>query len=202
MEVAITTRHNGVLVVVLAALAASVIAFPGANKASASQAGTGKTVSTRTTKGVRNTTSKRTKAVVAPKKVRTVVALPPEAPADTTHVALAEKAKQLVGSRYVRGGSTPRSGFDCSGFVRYILGDKAASLPRTSGGLYQSLTKTNELHPGDVVFFGRTRVQHVGIYTGNGEIIHASTPRSGVRSDSLPVLARQLGFMGVAKVDI
>ncbi len=187
------------------AFAVSAVVLFGAQPASAKTTSVAKTAVTRTTKGVRSVHSKpstggkrtgttRTKAQPA------VVVLPSEAPADTANAALVERAKQLVGSRYVRGGTNPRTGFDCSGFVHYLLGDKAKSLPRTTGGMYQSIAKTSELHPGDVVFFGRGSVRHVGIYAGNGQVVHASTPRTGVRVDSLPVLARALGYLGSGDV--
>ena len=94
------------------------------------------------------------------------------------------------GTRYVMGG-TSRSGFDCSGFVRYILGNAGGvSLPRTAADQYYhgQPIAPQDMQPGDLVFFKNTYkrgISHVGIYAGDGEFIHAANPRSGVRMDSL-----------------
>lgn len=94
------------------------------------------------------------------------------------------------GSRYVMGG-TSRSGFDCSGFTRYILGRSAGvELPRTALEQYyagQPIDK-DDLKPGDLVFFKNTYkagISHVGIYVGDGKFVHACNPRRGVTVDSL-----------------
>jgi cell wall-associated NlpC family hydrolase len=99
-------------------------------------------------------------------------------------------ARAFEGTRYVFGG-TSRSGFDCSGFTRYILGNSAGvSLPRTAMAQYengQSVDK-GELQPGDLVFFKNTYrhgISHVGIYIGSGNFIHASNTSEGVTTNSL-----------------
>jgi cell wall-associated NlpC family hydrolase len=88
-------------------------------------------------------------------------------------------ARHLVGIRYVYGGSSPRSGFDCSGFVRYVYGHFGVSLPRTTWGQFDRGRRVSRygLRPGDLVFFDG--VGHVGMYVGNGRFIHA--PHSGTR---------------------
>ena len=94
------------------------------------------------------------------------------------------------GTRYVMGG-TSRSGFDCSGFVRYILGNAGGvSLPRTAVEQYYhgQPIAPQAMQPGDLVFFKNTYkrgISHVGIYAGNGQFIHAANPRRGVQMDSL-----------------
>jgi len=88
-------------------------------------------------------------------------------------------ARHLIGVRYVYGGSSPRSGFDCSGLVRYVYGHFGVTLPHSSFaqfGLGRRISRSS-LRPGDLVFFDG--LGHVGMYIGNGRFIHA--PHSGTR---------------------
>jgi cell wall-associated NlpC family hydrolase len=83
-----------------------------------------------------------------------------------------------------------RGAFDCSGFTKYLFDHEGTSLPRTAAEQYQrGMVVTKEgLQPGDLVFFKNTYkrgISHVGIYIGDGQFIHASSPRTGVRVDSL-----------------
>jgi cell wall-associated NlpC family hydrolase len=93
-------------------------------------------------------------------------------------------ARNYEGVPYRRGGTTPGTGFDCSGFVRYVF-DRAEgiSLPHHSGSISQvgNPVALDELKPGDLVFFYllQKTVSHVGIYLGNDQFIHASSNRSG-----------------------
>lgn len=98
-------------------------------------------------------------------------------------------ARRLLGTRYVYGGLSSR-GLDCSGFTTTVFRAAGIKLPRTSRS--QSTIgvpiSRNELKPGDLVFFrtGRSRrINHVGIYCGNGRFIHASSGYGAVREDSL-----------------
>jgi cell wall-associated NlpC family hydrolase len=88
-------------------------------------------------------------------------------------------AKRFRGVRYVYGGSTPRSGFDCSGFVRYVYAHFGVSLAHSSYAQFDLGRRIGRasLRPGDLVFFDG--LGHVGIYIGNGRFIHA--PHSGTR---------------------
>ena len=93
-------------------------------------------------------------------------------------------ANRLRDIRYKRGGREPSTGFDCSGFVRYVFRQGiGADLPNTSAAQFQAGQKIarTELRSGDLVFFRTAgkRISHVGIYTGDGEFIHA--PSSGKR---------------------
>lgn len=103
---------------------------------------------------------------------------------------IADCALQYLGCPYVYGGSSP-SGFDCSGFVRYVLSQMGISVNRTATAQLSNGTPVSrsELQPGDLVFFSNTgsttKASHVGIYIGNNQFIHASTPSTGVIIDSL-----------------
>jgi cell wall-associated NlpC family hydrolase len=95
---------------------------------------------------------------------------------------LLDLANRLLNVRYRRGGHEPSTGFDCSGFVRYVFHEGTGTvLPNTSAAQYRSgkAIDRHDLRSGDLVFF-RTRgkrVSHVGIYVGQGQFIHA--PRTG-----------------------
>lgn len=91
------------------------------------------------------------------------------------------KAKQYLGVPYKWGGTDP-SGFDCSGFVYYVLRSQGINVSRTQTAMYAQGTPVSKsnLQPGDVVFFQNTYkagLSHVGIYVGDGQFIHA--PSSG-----------------------
>lgn len=92
---------------------------------------------------------------------------------------VARDALKFLGVPYVYGGSSP-SGFDCSGLVQYVAALVGISLPRTASAQYGSGTSVprGDLQPGDLVFFDiYGSVDHVGIYIGNGQFVHA--PASG-----------------------
>ena len=103
--------------------------------------------------------------------------------------AILNKAKQYLGAPYVYGGASP-SGFDCSGFVYYVLKSLGYSPYRTPADQYQMGTYVSKanLQPGDIVFFHGTYasgISHVGIYAGNGQFIHAPNSRSVVSYSDL-----------------
>ncbi len=109
------------------------------------------------------------------------------------------------GTRYVMGG-TSRSGFDCSGFVRYILSNAGGvEMPRTAVEQYYNGTPiaTKDLQPGDLVFFKNTYkhgISHVGIYAGEGKFIHAANAHKGVRMDNLSDSYYVAHFAGARRV--
>ena len=98
---------------------------------------------------------------------------------------IAAKALEYVGCRYTWGGMSPETGFDCSGFVNYIYNQFGYSLERVAQNIYYSSGRYvgwDELQPGDILCFGYSAdsVGHVGLYIGNGQMVHASTYITGV----------------------
>ena len=95
-------------------------------------------------------------------------------------------ALQFVGGRYVWGGNDPHTGADCSGFVKYVLSHVAGvGLPRTSREQAKTgrAVKSSEMRPGDLIFYTNSKgtVNHVAMYIGNGQIVHAASRRSGIK---------------------
>jgi len=98
-------------------------------------------------------------------------------------------ALKYRGTRYRFGSASPRRGFDCSGFVYYVLSRHGIHVPRSSGEQYQrgAGVSQSSLRPGDLVFFKntyRSGISHVGFYMGGGKFIHASSS-GGVKISEL-----------------
>lgn len=115
-------------------------------------------------------------------------------------------ALSLTGVRYQYGGNSPESGFDCSGFVRYVYQQAAnLSLPHGARAISQ-LGKTipkHELQPGDLVFFNtlRSTFSHVGIYLGNNRFIHSPSSGGGVRVENMQDSYWQKRFNGAQRIE-
>jgi cell wall-associated NlpC family hydrolase len=114
---------------------------------------------------------------------------PPAAPVGSRNNTIVDNAMQYVGYRYRYGGSSP-NGFDCSGFVYYIVNKSGGKVGRTIPYQINSGTRISraDLQPGDLLFFSNTYkrgLSHAGIYIGNGKFIHAQNERSGVLVSSL-----------------
>jgi cell wall-associated NlpC family hydrolase len=105
--------------------------------------------------------------------------------------ALIAMAMKLRDIRYVRGGTDPSTGFDCSGFVRYVFAHAVGmQLPNNSASQFLAgfKVKRADMKPGDLVFFhthGKRRISHVGIYISNGRFIHSPTTGKSVEISSL-----------------
>lgn len=105
-------------------------------------------------------------------------------------------ARAQVGKSYVRGGTGPNS-YDCSGLTMTAYAQAGIGLPRTSQAQFGVGTPVSlsQLAPGDLVFY-YSGISHVGIYIGNGMIVHAANPRSGVGTASVT----SMPFMGGRRV--
>ena len=112
------------------------------------------------------------------------------ASAERLRDSIVMKARGSVGTRYKLGGTKPGIGLDCSGLVRYAMSMLDVVLPRTAQGQAKVGTEVPKdvaaLKPGDVLTFGRgKRISHVGIYVGDGKMVHASTSQRRVIETSL-----------------
>lgn len=113
--------------------------------------------------------------------------IPPEALSDERFAAMIAEAEKYLGYPYVWGGSSPSTSFDCSGFVCWVINHSGVgSVGRTTAqGIFNHTTPIapSEAKPGDIIFFTGTydsgsAVSHVGIYAGNGMMIHCGNPIS------------------------
>jgi peptidoglycan endopeptidase LytE len=128
--------------------------------------------------------------IIPERGTRTAVSLPSRSggsreivqPAAGKADAILKTAASLLGTPYRYGGQTP-GGFDCSGFVFYVFSQHGYSLPRTAAAQASSgyAVDKSELLPADIVYFrcGGGGIDHSGIYIGNNQFIHSSSPSSG-----------------------
>lgn len=144
--------------------------------------------------------------VSANKPVRVAKATQTAAPAATRPAqaskasAVVSLAQKQIGKRYVWGATGPKA-FDCSGLTSYVFAHAAGkNITRTTYSQVKQgrPVSLRHLQPGDLLFWGsKTAPYHVGIYIGNGQYIHAATPRQGVRKQTLssyfyPAAARRV----------
>lgn len=95
-------------------------------------------------------------------------------------------ALSFLGGRYSYGGSDPHTGVDCSGFTRYVmLNGAGVNIGRSSGsqaGQGRSIS-AEEMQPGDLIFYAKgNRINHVAMYIGDGQVVHASTEKTGIKT--------------------
>ncbi len=94
-------------------------------------------------------------------------------------------AIKYVGNRYVWGGTSLTNGADCSGFVQSVMKNFGITLPRTSREQAKvgRAIKSSEMRPGDLIFYANSSgtVNHVAMYIGNGQIVHAASSKSGIK---------------------
>ena len=99
-------------------------------------------------------------------------------------VDLCQYAKEFIGNPYVWGGTSLTKGADCSGFVMSVFKKYGVRLPHSSRSQANCGTtiKVSEAKPGDLIFYGKGKyINHVAIYIGNGQVVHASNPKTGIR---------------------
>ena len=102
-------------------------------------------------------------------------------------VSLVQYATQFVGNPYVWGGTSLTRGADCSGFVLSVYANYGISLPHSSRAQANCGAKisASEAKPGDLFFYGNgSGINHVAIYIGGGQVVHASSPRTGIKISS------------------
>ena len=114
-------------------------------------------------------------------------------------VELCEFAKQYVGNPYVWGGTSLTKGADCSGFVLAVFAEYGVTLPHYSVAQSKEGTAidVSEVLPGDLIFYSNgSTINHVAIYIGNGQVVHASSPKTGIKISKYnyrtPVKARRI----------
>jgi peptidoglycan DL-endopeptidase CwlO len=112
--------------------------------------------------------------------------IPESPPPSAAASRVLNTADSYRGIKYVWGGNTPREGFDCSGFTKYVFAKYGIALPRTSREQVHAGTGVaadfRALRPGDLMFFAEPgeAISHVAIYAGNGIIIHSASSVGGV----------------------
>ncbi len=109
-------------------------------------------------------------------------------------------AKQYLGLYYLYGGSSPRTGFDCSGLVMYVYGKLGIQLPHNAAAQYRLglAVPRMALLPGDLVFFNG--LGHNGIYVGNGKFIHSPQTGDRVRIESLAASNWHRNYVGARHI--
>lgn len=103
-------------------------------------------------------------------------------------VALVQYAKQFIGNPYVWGGTSLTNGADCSGFTMSIFQKYGISLPHHAASQAQLGKKVelSQAQPGDLVFYAKNgKINHVAIYIGGGQVVHASSPKTGIKISSV-----------------
>ncbi len=120
-----------------------------------------------------------------------------------TATDIANFAMSFVGYSYVWGGMSPSTGFDCSGLMYYVLTQYGYSMKRVANDQMTQGTAVSRdnLQVGDLVFFGYgSYANHVGMYIGNGNFVHASTPSTGVRVNSLNETYYNTRYIGARRI--
>jgi len=142
-----------------------------------------------------------TTTTAAPAPTTTAPAAPPPPPAAPTaagHPAAASIALRYLGIKYTWGGASPATGFDCSGLVMYVYAQLGISLPHFAAAQFGMGVPVarDQLQPGDLVFFDG--LNHVGIYIGGGQMVHA--PETGDVVKITPLSQFGAGYVGARRI--
>lgn len=113
--------------------------------------------------------------------------------------AVVSYAQQFLGCKYVYGG-TSTNGFDCSGFTQYVYKHFGINLNRTAAAQYSNGKSVTQLQAGDLVMFGKSGINHVGIYIGGNTFIHAANPGRGVTTDTLSTGYYKTNYVGAKRI--
>lgn len=121
--------------------------------------------------------------------------------------AVVQRAREQLGRRYRFASSSPDRGFDCSGLVKYVLESVGVDLPHNAARIAHMGERVDAdsaaMRPGDLLLFGRgrsARISHVGIYVGEGRMIHASTSQRRVVETRVPARGSLLSLRSVRRV--
>lgn len=110
---------------------------------------------------------------------------PGSAPASSKRTQIANYATQFLGNPYVWGGTSLTNGADCSGFTMSVMAKFGVSLPHHSGSQANSgkSISSSQMRPGDLIFYTNSggTINHVALYIGNGQVVHASNKRDGIK---------------------
>lgn len=105
--------------------------------------------------------------------------------AETFRQGIVNFAKQFLGCPYSYGGNDPHYGVDCSGFVRYVMQHAAGVVLQRSSRAQATqgcAVSADQMRPGDLIFYGSgSGINHVAMYAGDGQVVHASTYKTGVK---------------------
>lgn len=123
-----------------------------------------------------------------------ITVTPPAGDYETTsdlRRAIVDYSMQFLGNKYVSGGKSLTTGTDCSGFTSLIYAEFGYSLSRTPSGQMSGAGRAvsySEIQPGDVICYGSKKCTHVGLYIGDGQIIHSANSRRGVVIDKADIM--------------
>ncbi len=116
--------------------------------------------------------------------------------------AIIAEGKKYIGTKYVYGGTSP-SGFDCSGFVQYVMKNVGITVGRSSRDQYKNgvAVARENLAVGDLVFFSKGgSISHVGIYAGGGQVLHSPSPGKTVTYTALDHMCSYSTYVGARRV--
>lgn len=152
-----------------------------------------------TTKTASNSATKNTNKTVSNVSTTSTTKKKESTASSKSGSSVVSYAKQFLGCKYVYGGTSP-SGFDCSGFTQYVYKHFGVNLNRTAAAQYSNGKSVTSLQAGDLVMFGKSGINHVGIYIGGNTFIHAANKKQGVRTDSMSTGYYKANYVGAKRI--